>query len=270
MGFGCKIGFAFFVFVVLSASNLTMLFTDSVFIGVEFSSHRRALTYAVIDKGLNLLALTQDTLLEVTAYMQGQSSATVAVNAPSGLKRTQGHEMKKQLSKPGFRSAEQDLRERGILVAGTPSAIADCPAWMQDGLTLHRKLEKAGFKKYLPETEATHQLLETNPYASFCVIADVVLQQKISLEGRIQRQLILYEAGLRISDPMEFFEEITRHKMLKGIWPLELLYSPEQLNALVAAYTAWLAIHKPNQISMIGDPREGMIVLPEKNLKEKY
>jgi predicted RNase H-like nuclease len=247
-----------------------MLFTDSVFIGIEFSSHRKSLTYAVIDKGLNLLALTHGNLLEVTAYMQGQSSTTVAVNAPSGLKRVQGRETNKQLSKPGFRSAEQDLRERGILVAGTPAAMEDCHAWVQDGFTLYRKLEKAGFKKYPTETEATHQILETNPYAAFCVIADVVLQTKPSLEGKIQRQLLLYEAGLRITDPMDFFEEITRHKMLKGIWPHELLYSHEQLNALVAAYTAWLAVHKPDQISMIGDPREGVIVLPEKNLKEKY
>lgn len=246
-----------------------MLFTDTVFIGVDLSSHRRSLTYAVIDKGLNLLALTHGSLLEVTAYIQGQASATVAVNAPSNLKRVQGRETKKQSFKPGLRSAEQDLRERGILVAGTPTT-QDAPAWMQDGFNLYRKLEKAGFKKYPVEVESTHQLLETNPYAAFCVIAGVALQTKPSLEGRIQRQLLLYEAGLRINDPMEFFEEITRHKMLKGIWPHELLYSPEQLNALVSAYTAWLAVHKPDHISMIGDPREGVIVLPEKNLKEKY
>jgi predicted RNase H-like nuclease len=69
---------------------------------------------------------------------------------------------------------------------------------------------------------------------------------------------------------MDFFEEITRHKMLKGTWPIDLLYQPEQLDALVAAYTAWLTIHKPDGISAVGDPKEGMIVLPEKNLKEKY
>ncbi len=247
-----------------------MLFTDSVFIGIEFSSQRRSLTYAVIDKGLNLLALAQGSLVEVTAYIQGQSAATVAVNAPSGLKRVQGREKKKQPPKSLFRAAEQDLRERGILVTGAPVAMEDCPAWMLDGFNLYRKLEKVGFKKYPAETETTLQLLETNPYAAFCVIADVVLQTKPSLEGRIQRQLLLYEAGVRITDPMDFFEEITRHKMLKGIWPHELLYSPEQLNALVAAYTAWLAIQKPDQIAMIGDPREGLIVLPEKNLKEKY
>ena len=93
---------------------------------------------------------------------------------------------------------------------------------------------------------------------------------KASLEGRLQRQLILYERGIRIKDPMDFFEEITRYKVIKGDWPLELLYSPEQLDALVAAYTAWLAVNKAENIFMIGDAKEGRIVLPEKELKEKY
>ena len=43
---------------------------------------------------------------------------------------------------------------------------------------------------------------------------------------------------------MDFFEEITRYKIAKGIWPMDLLYLPEQLDALVAAYTAWMAVHK--------------------------
>ncbi|MFM8427830.1 MAG: hypothetical protein ACKOBL_21885, partial [Chloroflexota bacterium] len=97
-----------------------------------------------------------------------------------------------------------------------------------------------------------------------------VPQSKPSLEGKIQRQLLLFEAGIRIKDPMDFFEEITRHKMIKGNWPLDLLYLPEQLDAIVAAYTAWLSIHKPENITTLGDPTEGLVFLPEKNLKEKY
>ena len=69
---------------------------------------------------------------------------------------------------------------------------------------------------------------------------------------------------------MDFFEEITRYKAAKGIWPMDLLYLPEQLDALVAAYTAWMAVYKADHISIIGDAKEGMIVLPEKELKEKY
>jgi predicted RNase H-like nuclease len=69
---------------------------------------------------------------------------------------------------------------------------------------------------------------------------------------------------------MDFFEEITRYKIVKGIWPIELLYLPEQLDALVAAYIAWLTAHKTDGTFMIGDAKEGMVLLPGRELKEKY
>jgi len=62
-----------------------------------------------------------------------------------------------------------------------------------------------------------------------------------SLEGRLQRGLILYDEGLRIPEPMEFFEEITRHKLLQGVLPSEYIYSPRQLDALMMAYVSWMA-----------------------------
>jgi predicted RNase H-like nuclease len=42
------------------------------------------------------------------------------------------------------------------------------------------------------------------------------------------------------------------------------------LDALVAAYTAWLTAHQPDGISLIGDPKEGQIVLPVSEVKSKY
>lgn len=252
-----------------------MLITDSVFVGIDPTSAHKSFTYAALDKGLNLIALSDGELDDVMAFVGGHASAIVAVNAPAGLNRGLVRDKKKELFKSlktralGFRVAELDLRERGIPISGTPATVSACPAWMQAGFTLYRKLEKMGFKKY-PADQSPHQVLETQPHAAFCVMAGVVPQSKPSLEGKIQRQLLLYEAGLRIKDPMDFFEEITRHKMLKGTWPLDMLYQPEQLDALVAAYTAWYAIHRPDDISAVGDRKEGMIVLPEKNLKEKY
>ena len=86
----------------------------------------------------------------------------------------------------------------------------------------------------------------------------------------MQRQLVLYEHGLCIKDPMDFFEEVTRYKISKGILPMELLYLPDQLDAMAAAYTAWLAVKKQESIFMIGDLKEGKMVLPERELKGKY
>jgi predicted RNase H-like nuclease len=69
---------------------------------------------------------------------------------------------------------------------------------------------------------------------------------------------------------MKFFEEITRHRLLNGILPLELLYSPPELDALVAAYCAWLAKNQPAQVTLIGDKQEGQILLPGIDLKNRY
>jgi predicted RNase H-like nuclease len=66
---------------------------------------------------------------------------------------------------------------------------------------------------------------------------------------------------------MDFFEEITRYKIFKGILTMELLYQPDQLDALAAAFIAWLAVHKKESVFMVGDAKEGVVVLPENELK---
>ena len=253
-----------------------MLFADSTFIGIDPTSGHKSFTYAALDKDLNLVALSEGELDDVVAFLAGQQSATVAVNAPSGVNRGLVREMMKksmltphQIRGAEIRLAEYELRGRGIPVTGTPASVRVSPAWMQVGFSLYRRMEKSGFKKY-PSDDAQFQMLETHPYACYCVMIGNAPLPKPSIEGKLQRQLVLYERGVRIKDPMEFFEEITRHKMAKGTWPMELLYQPEQLDAMVAAYTAWLAANKKDQVSALGDESEGLIVLPAKELKEKY
>jgi hypothetical protein len=253
-----------------------MLFTDSTYTGIDLSSGRKSFTYAALDKDLNLLALADGEMDDVTAFLAGQSSVTVAVNAPSGVNRGLVREkMKNEMLAPHkirsaeIRLAEHELRLRGVSVTKTPASAALCPAWIQAGFVLYRKLGKMGFQKF-PEKDAAYQYMETHPNACYSTLAGKIPLAKSSVEGRLQRQLVLYECGLRIKDPMDFFEEVTRYKIAKGIWPMDLLYLPEQLDALVGAYTAWTTAHKADHISMIGDAKEGMIVLPEKELKEKY
>ena len=64
---------------------------------------------------------------------------------------------------------------------------------------------------------------------------------------------ILYEQGLQIRDPVEIFEEITRYKLVQGILPLEDIYSSKELDALMAAYVAWMAVNSPGQIVVTGE-----------------
>ena len=62
----------------------------------------------------------------------------------------------------------------------------------------------------------------------------------MEFEQILDIQLALYEADIDVPDAMRLFEEITRHRILNGILPTETLYSSQELDALIAAYTAWL------------------------------
>lgn len=253
-----------------------MLFTGSVFVGIDPTSGHKSFAYAALDRGLNLVALGDGEMEDVLAFLGGQQSAAVAINAPShvnhGFVRKN---LEKQSLNPhmlrgvDMRVAEHELRQRGISVSGTGARESLCPAWVQAGFALYGKLSKIGFKSY-PAEGASHQWLETHPHAAFCVLLGESPLQKSTLEGRLQRELLLYENGVRIKDPMDFFEEVTRHKLMHGFLPMELVRPPEQLDALVAAYTAWLAIEKPNDVTRIGHKQEGFITLPAALLKEKY
>ncbi|MDX9992238.1 MAG: DUF429 domain-containing protein [Anaerolineales bacterium] len=253
-----------------------MLFDTPVFVGVDPSGGRKPFTYAALDAQTCLLTLAEGEMEDVLAYLGGQQAALVAVCAPqrpnSGLVRETRQSLP-LLHQSGrvqeMRLAEHGLRERGINVSATPARREYCAAWVQAGFDFYRQLADLGYQPYSNEKPA-RAFLETHPQACFTVLLGQLPFSRASLEGRLQRQLILYEQGLRIRDPMDFFEELTRHKLLKGHLPLELLYAPEQLDALAAAYTAWLAGNKPFETSVLGDPQEGQITLPARELKPNY
>lgn len=254
-----------------------MLFSDANFIGVDASGGRKPFTYAALDSDARLFALGDGEMEEVLAFLGGQRAACVAVNAPSranlGVVKNAGQAQSLALTHlPGravdMRLSEFQLRERGIAVAHTPSREDLCPAWMRLGFAFYRRLGEMGFRPF-PTEGATHCWLETHPHAVFCVLLGKTPLARMSLEGRLQRQLALYEAGLEIKDPMDFFEEITRHRILKGNLPVEVIYTSEALDALAAAYTAYMAFKKPDALTSFGDPQEGLMYLPGE-LKGKY
>jgi hypothetical protein len=111
-------------------------------------------------------------------------------------------------------------------------------------------------------------MLETQADACFWSMLGVKPFPLQSLEGRIQRQLVLQSKGLALPDAMEFFEEITRHRLLSGKLPDEKILAPTSLNALMTAYTAWVAGNRPGEYSCIGEPDEGVIVLPVAKLPD--
>jgi hypothetical protein len=251
-----------------------MLFEKTTFIGIDTTSGRAEFTYAALDGDLNLLALSGGEADDVLAFLGGQESAFVAVNAPSS---TNKGVVKKMTGLPRLhvgrgvemRLAEHELRQHGIAVSATPARVDLCAAWVQMGFAFYRKLKGLGYKPY-PSDQATHQWLETHPQAIFATLIGQPCLPKPTLEGRLQRQLILFDHGVGLKDPMDFFEELTRHKLLKGSLPTEMIYTPGQLDALAAAYTAFCAATRSKSVTILGEPNEGQVVLPVKELKTRY
>lgn len=255
-----------------------MFYSNTTYIGIDPTAGDRPLTYVALDQERSLLAIGQGDMEEVLAFIAGQRSAIVAVCSPRNPNKglMDRAEVRDRLSPPprpgrwrNFRVVEYLLRQHNIYTPQTAAQAEDCPRWMQQGFILYQRLKNLNYLPY-PQKDAAHQYLEVYPHACFSVLLDHLPLPKRSLEGRIQRQLILYKYDLDIPDPMYMFEEITRHRLLQGFLPLEELYQVEELDAMVGAYTAWMAGTQPDQVTFLGDSFEGQIALPTSELKNKY
>lgn len=119
---------------------------------------------------------------------------------------------------------------------------------------LKRKVQKAGLA--FASQDSPRRWMETDVQQWLLALSENLLLSRRTLEGRIQRALILYDEGLQISDPMDFFEEITRHKLMQGVLPLENVYTARQLDVLLAAYVAWMTVNRPRQVHL----QDGLIL----------
>ncbi|HBY08861.1 MAG TPA: hypothetical protein DEH22_14190 [Chloroflexi bacterium] len=255
-----------------------MLFNETTFIGIDPTAGKQPMAYAALDRDLNPLALGEGDLDAVTAYVGGQQAAFVAVNAPRRpnqglLKRPEIRDALHPVPRPGrwegFRVAEYQLYQHNIRTPRTRAQKDKCPAWMQVGFDLYKRLESLDYKPY-PQSDSSRQWLEVYPHAAFSVLLGCQPFPKNTFEGRVQRQLLLHNQGLQVPDPMRIFEEITRYRLLQGILPLDGLYTARELDALVAAFTAWVAATTPEAITRLGRPEEGEIILPGAELQSKY
>jgi len=247
-----------------------MLFTHTTFIGIDPTAGNRPIAYAALNRDLKLLALGEGDLDTVTAFVGGQQAAFVAVNGPPRpnqgfVKQPQIRESLRPVPRPGrwggFRVAEYLLFQQGIRTPRTPANLENCPAWMRRSFEIYNRLTELGYQSY-PLEDAPRQWLEVYPHATFTRLLGCQPFPKATFEGRVQRQLVLYEQGLKIPDPMRVFEEITRYRLLNGILPLDDLHTQREMDALAAAFTAWKAATTPDTVTLLGDPSEGQIVLP--------
>jgi len=130
-----------------------------------------------------------------------------------------------------------------ILIAINPST--------EKSVEFKKLIAQAGFKQ--ASRQSPRCWVETDSQQNYLALCQHKLLSRRTLEGRIQRALILYDERLQIPDPMDFFEEITRHKLIQGILPLENSYSSRELDALMAAYVAWMYTHEPRQVDVLGN-----------------
>ena len=251
---------------------------NAVYVGINPASGHKEFGFAVLDRGLNLLDLSWAEMDEVSQVLERYEFACVAVTAPERV--NQGLVKQKitadyskaihALRGTDIRLAEYELRQRGISVTGTPSTERFCPSWMRAGFRLYERLSQLGYQTFGTGNNAPRQFFETHPYACFCVLLQGLPLSKTTLEGRLQRQLLLNDRRVQIVDGMDFFEEITRFKLMHGILPEDVLYTPEELDVLVAAYTASQVADQFSKLISLGDPAEGRILLPVDELLEKY
>jgi predicted nuclease with RNAse H fold len=252
-----------------------------VYIGLDPTAGRRPINYAILDGELKLLTRGLGKLDKVLEVIQNFPEAVVAVDAPQspnlGLmaeaaRRENYGLTADSLTWADFKVAEYELRQRGIRLYNTPGEAEAAPSWMRLGFQLYAALKALGYVVYQPGESAAKQMLEVHPHACYTVWLGRVPMKKDSLEGRLQRQLVLYREEIEVPDAMEAFEEITRHHLLQGTLTLPGLLTHDELDALAAAYTAYLAARHPDQVTLVGDAGEGQIVVPiaPDEFKERY
>ena len=202
--------------------------TDFIFSGIDISSGRKPITYSALDRDLKVLVLEKCDMSSVITHLEQHKKVILGVNILPNRRST--------------------YSERGQQVC----------------TELKKKIAQAGFKPYLT-SNAPKQWVQTIPLECFRSLSGQIPQSRRTLGGLIQRTLILYDQGLQINDPMGFFEEITRHHLMAGVMPMELLYSASEVDALAAAYVSWMLINKPVQVDLTKGVGQGMILIPRED-----
>lgn len=249
----------------------------TVYIGIDPTAGIRPSTFAILSERLKIEKMGRASIDEIVEIVKAHSVAVCAVAAPIGpakgllvdpdYRRRLGLEPKRT-SYSSLRVCEYELRKRKIAIYSTPKNPDQAPQWMKEGWRLLDGLRKAGFVEYPRAGE--RRILETYPPASFTVLVGRRPYSKSSIEGLLQRQLILFEEGVAVPDPMPHLEEWTRHRIKTGQIGRENILDHNSLDALMAAYTAFVVDKEPRNVVALGDTAEGQLVLPAESVKDLY
>jgi hypothetical protein len=248
-----------------------------VFLGIDVGMGPKPVTLVALDPDQQVLAIGEGDVTDALAYAAGQTAgALVALNAAAqpNKGRMKRPEVRRSLSPPpangkftALRQVEYELIQAGMDIPQTPASAGRSLPWVQRGFNLVEKLAAMGYQPYPcdgSEPSGSRLWLETNVDAAIGSLLKVIPLPAGTLEGRIQRQLVLADEDMDVPDAMNFFEEITRFKILKSSLPTKNIFSQPELNARMAAHTAWLVANQPERIKKYGETEEGVIFLPIK------
>jgi predicted nuclease with RNAse H fold len=250
-----------------------------VFIGIDATVGKRPATIAILNTALRILHCGDVSTTDLVDVIAEYPNAVCGVDAPIEHSRSlladrsirQRFGLDPKLKNYNtYRVCEYELRRRGIHSYKTPVERQKAPSWMQESWRLYDRLHEAGFVIY--PNIGSRVMFETYPHAAYTMLLKHRPFAKDTLEGRIQRQLILYKEGVEVSDPMLVFEEWTRHQFLTGQLRTDNLFDHDALDALAAAYTAFLVYREPQNVTAIGESLDGQIVVPvpSRDLLEVY
>lgn len=199
-----------------------------MYVGVALaSSGKRPTVFTALDARGHSLAIGSGTLADALAFAAGAGSALLALTPP--------------LRARAPRHAESSS-ESPALLPETPEEVIP---------PLAATLQRVGYVNFSPEDESLRQWLETDAESAFERWLGHPPLPGNTLEGRIQRQLILADLDLDVPDAMEFFEEITRFKLLRGQLPYDKVLALGELNAYAAATIARLCDQSPERVERL-------------------
>ncbi|NTU75416.1 MAG: hypothetical protein HGA86_04775 [Anaerolineaceae bacterium] len=239
------------------------------FIGIDLASGKYPFTFAALDANRALIAQGQGHMDDILAYCSGQPTAILAINAPAPLPGTaEAAPAAKIPAIEEVRAAHGYTQSR--IVYDPDSA----PLRLKRGFALYQRLFHMGYQPFSAD-EPAHTWLEVDAEACYWAWLGGPALDGRTLEGCQQRQLVLNNEGWPVADPMEFYEEVTRYKLLHGHLPFDMILSLRMLHAMAAAITAWMVVLKPAQSCRMG--REGsrqlyfpVPTLPEPPSVQKY
>jgi len=254
--------------------------SEELYLGVELTAGKRPWTLVALDGDLRIAEKRSGPMDSVLGFIEPLPSAVVAVDAPAapnrGLMRQAAVRRSLGLTARGkrwadWRVCEVELRRRNLRLYNTPSTVRAAPAWMRAGFAFYRRLADFGYTALVERASPAARLhIEVHPHACFAVLLGRRPVLKSGLEGRMQRQMVLYMEGIDLPNPTDAFEAITRQTILQGRWPLDDLLEHDELDALAGAYTAYLVRQRPGRISQVGERQEGLITLPADELLDFY